>query len=136
MAWGYLLASFIRRPGAYITPFCSPKSAYPSLMIRYPIGMYIESEVSTAKGRVDCVVQTAERIYVIEFKLDATAESGLAQIRDKRYGSRLLETGIEVLALGVNFSTAQKALGTSPSPDLLRDSASKQKPRRTSVLRG
>lgn len=74
------------------------------------IGMIAESEVSTARGRVDTVVHTKERIYVMEFKLDASAESALAQIREKRYWGRFINRGKEVIALGVNFSSEQKAV--------------------------
>ncbi|MEO1449774.1 MAG: AAA family ATPase [Bacteroidota bacterium] len=74
------------------------------------IGMYVESEVSTAKGRVDCVVRTKNQIYVMEFKLDAPPEQALAQIRDKRYGSRFLSEEKNVIAVGVQFSSADKAV--------------------------
>ena len=74
------------------------------------IGLLVQSEVSTAKGRVDTVVHTQDRIYVMEFKLDASAESALAQIREKRYGSSFLTQGKEVIALGVSFSSAEKAV--------------------------
>lgn len=72
------------------------------------IGLYVQSEVSTAKGRVDTVVHTKEHIYVIEFKLDDSAEAALHQIREKRYGSPFLNQEKEVIALGVSFSSATK----------------------------
>ncbi len=72
------------------------------------VGLLVASEVSTAKGRVDTVVHTKNRIYVMEFKLDASAESALEQIRDKRYGNPFLSREKEVIALGVNFSSAEK----------------------------
>jgi hypothetical protein len=72
------------------------------------IGLLVQSEVSTAKGRVDTVVHTPDRVYVMEFKLDASAGSALDQIREKRYGSPFLHSGKEVIALGVNFSSAEK----------------------------
>ncbi|MEZ5044699.1 MAG: AAA family ATPase [Saprospiraceae bacterium] len=74
------------------------------------VGLLVQSEVSTAKGRVDTVVHTKDRIYVLEFKLDASADSALQQIREKRYGSPFLNQGKEVIALGVNFSSAEKAV--------------------------
>ena len=74
------------------------------------IGLLVQSEVSTAKGRVDTVVHTQRRIYVMEFKLDASSESALKQIREKRYGSPFLNQGKEVIALGVSFSSAEKAV--------------------------
>ena len=70
------------------------------------VGLLVQSEVSTSKGRVDTVVHTKDRIYVIEFKLDGSAASALDQIREKRYGSPYLGQGKEVLALGVNFSSS------------------------------
>ena len=72
------------------------------------VGLLVQSEVSTSKGRVDTVVHTKDRIYVIEFKLDGSAVSALDQIREKRYGSPYLGQGKEVLALGVNFSSKTK----------------------------
>lgn len=72
------------------------------------IGLFVQTEVSTSKGRVDTVVHTQDRIYVMEFKLDGSAESALEQIREKRYGSPFLDQGKEVIALGVNFGSAGK----------------------------
>jgi hypothetical protein len=74
------------------------------------MGLLVQSEVSPAKGRVDTVVHTPKRIYVMEFKLDASADSALEQIREKRYGSPFLGQGKEVVALGINFSSAEKAV--------------------------
>ncbi|MCO6492042.1 MAG: AAA family ATPase [Phaeodactylibacter sp.] len=72
------------------------------------IGLFAQSEVSTSKGRVDTVVHTKDRIYIMEFKLDSPAESALQQIREKRYGSPFLGGDKEVIALGVSFSSAEK----------------------------
>ncbi len=73
-------------------------------------GMFVETEVSTAKGQVDAVIHSDSAIYVIEFKLDESAEIALQQIRQQRYGSKYLSRGKEVLALGINFSSEQKAV--------------------------
>lgn len=87
------------------------------------IGLMVDSEVSTAKGRVDTVVQTKERTYVMEFKLDAPAASALQQIGEKRYGSPFLNQGKEVIALGVSFSSEKKEVSewrAVPYPSLLK----------------
>lgn len=73
-------------------------------------GMFVESEVSTAKGRVDAVIRMDQYVYIIEFKLDQSADDALQQIRNKRYGSKFLGQGKEVVALGVNFDSKQKAV--------------------------
>lgn len=72
------------------------------------IGMLVQSEVSIAKGRVDTIVHTKNRSYVMEFKLDGSAASALQQIREKRYGSPFLGKDKAVIALGINFSSADK----------------------------
>ncbi|MEM7660333.1 MAG: PD-(D/E)XK nuclease domain-containing protein, partial [Bacteroidota bacterium] len=74
------------------------------------VGMYVESEVSTHKGRVDTVVHTKDSIYVMEFKLDASAASALAQIRQRRYGTPYLDQGKAVMAIGISFSSEEKAV--------------------------
>ncbi len=71
-------------------------------------GMFVETEVSTAKGRVDAVIHSLDAIYVMEFKLDQSAEAALEQIREKRYGNKYLERTKEVLALGISFSAKEK----------------------------
>ena len=74
------------------------------------IGLLVQSEVSTSKGRVDTVVHTQRTIYIMEFKLDASVDSALSQIKEKAYGSPFLEKGKQVMALGVNFSSSEKAV--------------------------
>ena len=72
------------------------------------LGLLTQSEVSTSKGRVDTVVHAKSGIYVMEFKLDESAEAALDQIREKRYGSLYLDQGQSVTALGVSFSSETK----------------------------
>ena len=43
--------------------------------------IYIEKEQS--KGRVDCVIETPQFVYIFEFKLDGTAAGALQQIDAK-----------------------------------------------------
>lgn len=73
-------------------------------------GMFVETEVSTSKGRVDAVIHSDSTIYVMEFKLDESADEALQQIRRQRYGSKYLGREKELLALGINFSSKQKAV--------------------------
>ncbi|MEZ4850911.1 MAG: AAA family ATPase [Bacteroidia bacterium] len=86
------------------------------------MGIHIDSEVSTAKGRVDTIIKTESYIYIIEFKLDQSADEALSQIREQRYGSKYLNQGKEVIALGVSFSSKLKAVAEwkmMPYEDLL-----------------
>ena len=72
------------------------------------LGLLTQSEVSTSKGRVDTIVQAKSGIYVMEFKLDESAQAALDQIRKNRYGSPYLDQGQPVTALGVSFSSETK----------------------------
>ena len=68
------------------------------------LGFYVKAEYHTSEGRVDMVLQTDKFIYIMEFKLNGTAEEALQQINDKHY-SRPFETDSRKLfKIGVNFS--------------------------------
>ena len=72
------------------------------------LGMYAQSEVNTASGRVDCVVQTPTHVYLLEFKLDHPAAEGLQQIVDKDYAAPYRALGKKVTGVGVRFGSAEK----------------------------
>ncbi|WP_292267872.1 ATP-binding protein [Butyricimonas sp.] len=68
------------------------------------VGFYTETEYRTSEGRVDLVVKTADYIYVMEFKLNGTAEEALQQIDDKRYALPFETDSRKLFKIGVNFS--------------------------------
>lgn len=49
------------------------------------IGFHVKAEYHTSQGRIDMVLQTNDFIYVMEFKLEGTAEEALHQINEKNY---------------------------------------------------
>ena len=49
------------------------------------VGFYVKAEYHTSEGRVDLVLQTDRYIYVMEFKLEGSAEEALQQIEAKHY---------------------------------------------------
>ena len=71
------------------------------LMSVYTI--YIEKEQS--EGRVDCVIETPQFVYIFEFKLDGTAAGALQQIEDKGYAREYEADARPVHKIGVNFSS-------------------------------
>ncbi len=75
------------------------------------IGLSIDAEVHTNKGRIDCVLQTGDTIYVIEFKLNDTKEAALQQIHDKQYAQKYLNSGKKIILLGVEFDQASRNIG-------------------------
>ena len=61
-------------------------------------------EYHTSRGRIDLVLQTDKFIYIMEFKLNATAEEALQQINDKHYALPFETDGRRLFKIGVNFS--------------------------------
>lgn len=47
------------------------------------MGFYTKVEYHTNEGRIDLVLQTDQYIYIMEFKLNGTAEEALQQIKEK-----------------------------------------------------
>ena len=72
------------------------------------LGIYTESQVRTAKGRIDIVVKTADDIYVMEVKLDHPAQEALEQIDAKSYLVPYTLDGRRLTKIGMTFSTEQR----------------------------
>jgi hypothetical protein len=72
------------------------------------MGFYVKAEYHTSAGRIDLLLQTSDYIYVMEFKLDGTAEEALAQINDKNYAGPFAADERKLLKIGVNFSSTTR----------------------------
>ena len=72
--------------------------------------MYVDVEVRTPKGRVDVVMRTIHTLYVIELKLDKSADSALAPINLKNYPERFVLCGLPVVKVGINFDSESHTL--------------------------
>ena len=68
------------------------------------IGFYVKAEYHTSQGRIDLVLQTDKYVYVMEFKLEGTAEEALQQIEEKQYALPFASDSRKVFKIGVNFS--------------------------------
>ena len=68
-------------------------------------GLYTNVEYHTSRGRIDLVLQTDSYVYVMEFKLDGTAEQALQQIEEKQYALPFAKDSRKVYSIGVNFSS-------------------------------
>jgi hypothetical protein len=51
------------------------------------------------------MLQTEGYTYVMEFKLDGTAEEALAQINDKNYALPFAADNRKLVKVGINFSS-------------------------------
>ena len=68
------------------------------------VSFYTKVEYHTNNGRVDLILQTDKFIYIMEFKLNGTAEEALQQINNKRYALPFEADGRKLFKIGINFS--------------------------------
>jgi hypothetical protein len=70
----------------------------------------VYAEVRHAGGASDITIKTPKYIYIVEIKIDASAEAALQQIEEKGYATPYLTDGREVVRLGINFSTETRTV--------------------------
>jgi hypothetical protein len=70
----------------------------------------VNAEVRNTVGATDVVIKTRKYIYVVELKIDSSAETALQQIEEKGYANPYLSDPRQLVKLGVNFSTATRTL--------------------------
>ena len=71
--------------------------------------VYVEKVQS--QGRVDCIVETPQYIYIFEFKLDGTADEALQQIEDKGYAREYVADSRKFFRIGAVFSSETGTIG-------------------------
>lgn len=76
------------------------------LIICSIVGINAEVERRTSDGRIDMVLESPKKIYIIEFKYGRTPEEALKQINEKKYALPF-ENSLnpkEIVKVGVNIS--------------------------------
>ncbi len=73
-------------------------------------GMYCDVEVHTPKGRVDIVLRATHTLYLIELKLDKSAEAAMNQIDLKQYPQRFQLCKLPIVKVGINFNSESHTL--------------------------
>ena len=71
--------------------------------------VYIEKQQS--QGRVDCVLETPQYVYIFEFKLDGTADEALQQIEEKGYAREYEADSRRLYRIGASFSSDTGTIG-------------------------
>lgn len=74
------------------------------------LGRYVQQEVRTAKGRIDMVLYTPTDIYVMELKIDKSADEALKQIDTKEYLLPYTLDDRRLHKVGIAFSTEARTL--------------------------
>jgi len=73
-------------------------------------GVLVQTEVLTSRGRIDMEVHFRDRIYLVELKCNQSADQAIAQIKEKKYFEKHLQSGKKILLLGINFSTPERRI--------------------------
>ena len=74
------------------------------------LGQYTMTEVHSAKGRADCIVETDDYVYLFEFKRDSTAEEAMRQIEEMGYEKPYAADKRELIKIGANFDSKERTL--------------------------
>ena len=79
---------------------------YTFYLIMRLVSVYtVYAEKMQSQGRVDCVVETPQFVYIFEFKLDGTAEDALKQIEEKGYATEYQTDKRKIFKIGAAFSS-------------------------------
>ncbi len=85
---------------------------YTFYLIMRLISVYtVYTEKLQSQGRVDCVVETPQYVYIFEFKLDGTADEALRQIEEKGYAREYEADSRKLYRIGAVFSSETGTIG-------------------------
>jgi Predicted AAA-ATPase/PD-(D/E)XK nuclease superfamily len=74
------------------------------------LGMFIQSEVHSSRGRADAVVQTDTHVFIFEFKFNESADAALEQIHQNGYANPYRASEKTIIGIGANFSDAKRTI--------------------------
>ena len=76
------------------------------------MGQFVQTEVHCAKGRADCVVVTADTVYIFEFKLsdNGSTEDALAQIKKNGYAAQYKAGEKKIVLIGSSFDEQARTI--------------------------
>ena len=85
---------------------CERHFQYTFYLIMQMLGRYntyVERE--TSQGRIDCVLECPDYVYIFEFKLNSSASAALAQIEEKGYARPYSADRRKLYKVGISFSS-------------------------------
>ena len=74
------------------------------------LGFYVDVERHTSNGRMDITIQTDIFIYILELKINQSADIALQQIENRGYAQSFVGDQRNIYLIGVNFSTETKQI--------------------------
>ncbi len=73
-------------------------------------GASVQVEDPTNTGRIDAVVETQNKIYIMEFKMGSEQEA-LKQIKEKKYYEKFQGKDKEIVLVGIGFDAEKRNIG-------------------------
>ena len=74
------------------------------------LGRFVQCEMHTFSGRIDCRVETDAYIYLFEFKRDKAAQEALDQATRKEYSLPFTADKRTLYQIGVTFDSEKRIL--------------------------
>ena len=71
----------------------------------------MRTEVHSALGRSDVEVETADSIYIFEFKVGGKPSDALSQIKGKGYAEKYGASNKSIYLIGVNINRNKRTIG-------------------------
>ncbi len=74
------------------------------LLIKF-LGLHIDVEMSKHKGRIDAKIEVDDYLYIMEFKMDASAQKAMNQIATQQYADAFKNTSKQIVLVGISFDS-------------------------------
>ena len=75
-------------------------------------GCRVTAEDSTSRGRIDLTVEKDKHLYIMELKIDGSADEAMEQIKDRDYAGKYIgyarKSGIDIHLIGISFSSKER----------------------------
>ncbi len=76
------------------------------LVVKF-LGIHIDVEMSKHQGRIDAKIEVENYLYIMEFKLDASAEKAMEQIKTQKYVDAFKNTSKQLVLVGIGFDSKE-----------------------------
>jgi hypothetical protein len=74
------------------------------------VGLRLNAEVHTNRGRIDAVIEGKDTILIFELKVDKSAQEALEQIKTKGYAEPYKPQQKAIFLIGINFNSAERTV--------------------------
>ena len=68
------------------------------------LGQHVHTECQTSNGRIDVLIENKDYVYILELKINASADEALQQIEGKGYARPYAADSRKLFKIGICFS--------------------------------